>query len=640
MAPSLVGLTSLESATPAVDLVAGRYLYRWQLDALTSWLRCGRRGVVEAVTGSGKTNVALAAALDAHRRGLFVLVVVPSRVLMEQWHQRLTEVMPDGRIGRLGDNFRDQPKNCDVLITTRHSASARDLKPPTETGGLLIADECHGFGGSVLRKSLHRDYNERLGLTATFERSDDAVDDILMPYFGGVCFRYGFAEAISDGVCAQPRVAFVAVPLSEEERFEYIETEDQLVKARSILRAIPALPQKTFGEFLGAVNYLADNDAGPHGRAANDYLQAFGKRREIVANSTSKYEALGRFAESIKAADGSLLFTETVRAANHAVNRLDVEVAIEIITGSTGRKAREKILGDLRTGTLDAVAAPRVLDEGIDVPNANLGIVVSASRTRRQMIQRMGRILRRKEAGSGACFVIIFARNTLEDPTMSEDRDGFLDEIEAISERSHIFNVGQLEELAEYLDYQGPGTVIEPIRVGPFVPDAAKRDADDLAAAADSIVDGLASGWAEVTSPLSSRTAGRDVIDTISSELGFETLYAHMSFLAWSEPTWLHEKVWAQADDRLPTPPPPSETKKPDPELDDRPYLEIEKMVLPELSKERAKKQRLSTGEQPVQLVAVGSEWVVRCVGCGAESEPMKFKWQAMDETVECSCWR
>src|SRR3977135_1418927 len=71
-----------------------RELYRWQLDALISWLRCGRRGVIEAVTGSGKTDVAIAAASDALRRGRFVLVVVPSRVLMEQWHGRLTAALP------------------------------------------------------------------------------------------------------------------------------------------------------------------------------------------------------------------------------------------------------------------------------------------------------------------------------------------------------------------------------------------------------------------------------------------------------------------------------------------------------------------------------------------------------------------
>src|SRR6478672_7805579 len=96
-----------------------RELYRWQLDALISWLTCGRRGVVEAVTGSGKTDVAITAAADALRRGRFVLVVVPSRVLMEQRHGRLTTALPEARIGRLGDSGRDDAKWCDVLVATR-----------------------------------------------------------------------------------------------------------------------------------------------------------------------------------------------------------------------------------------------------------------------------------------------------------------------------------------------------------------------------------------------------------------------------------------------------------------------------------------------------------------------------------------
>src|ERR1041385_3400570 len=93
-------------------------LYRWQLGALVSWLRCGRRGVVEAVTGSGKTDVAIAAAADAWRRGRFVLVGVPSRVLVEQWRGRLTAALPTARIGRLGDSGKDLPGTCDVLVAT------------------------------------------------------------------------------------------------------------------------------------------------------------------------------------------------------------------------------------------------------------------------------------------------------------------------------------------------------------------------------------------------------------------------------------------------------------------------------------------------------------------------------------------
>src|SRR3989440_7994960 len=92
----------------------GRKLYRWQLEALVAWLRCGRRGVIEAVTGSGKTDVAIAAISDALQRGRFVLVLVPSRVLMEQWHGRLIAALPEARIGRLGDSGTDRPASCDV----------------------------------------------------------------------------------------------------------------------------------------------------------------------------------------------------------------------------------------------------------------------------------------------------------------------------------------------------------------------------------------------------------------------------------------------------------------------------------------------------------------------------------------------
>ena len=315
------------------------------------------------MTGSGKTDMALAAISDAHRRGLFVMVVVPTRVLIAQWHERLARAFPDLRIGRLGDSRRDEVDGCEVLVATRHSAASRRPVPAPGQGGLLIADECHGFGGGVLRRSLIGDYNERLGLTATLERSDDAIEKVILPYFGGVCFRYDFGAAIEDGVCAQPRVAFVSVPLEQKERAEYVATEQQLVDARRLLRAIPNMPM-AFAEFLPVVSHLAEKDAGEQGRAAREYLDALGKRREIVANSTAKYQALTTLAPTIRDAHGALVFTETVRAANHAINRLDTEVGIEIITGDTPRAARESILERLRTGSLDAVAAPAFSTKG------------------------------------------------------------------------------------------------------------------------------------------------------------------------------------------------------------------------------------------------------------------------------------
>jgi len=527
-----------------------RLLYRWQLDALESWLRCGRRGVIEAVTGSGKTDVAIAATADALRRGRFVLVVVPSRVLMEQWCGRLAEALPEARIGRLGDSGKDIPTSCDVLVATRHSAAAHKPVPPRGAGGLLIADECHGLGGGTLRRAMLKAYDERLGLTATLERSDDAVAELLLPYFGGVCHRYGFGQAIADGVCAPPRVAFIGVELSEAERAEYTATEQRLVSARSHLRGVHGMPLEPFGDFLAAVAHLAEKDAGADGRAAREYLDAFSKRRDIVAQSSGKYELLGTLAESIRDADGALVFTETVRAANHAINRLDPLVSIDLITGSTARGQRRRILDDLRVRRLHAVAAPRVLDEGVDVPDANLGIVMSASRTRRQMIQRMGRILRRKRPGVAARFVIMFAKDTLEDPTNRVERDGFLDEIERISEATGVFDSTQRRAIDEFLAAPGPDVVPEPERAG---------GAGELLAA----------------SPTTPSVA---------------------------------------------------------------PYLEVELANLPRIAKPRVKAKRLSTGEAPLEIARIGSQWRISCTGCGEASALVQFRWQVLDQTVTCLC--
>ncbi|MFN8028436.1 MAG: DEAD/DEAH box helicase [Acidimicrobiia bacterium] len=559
-------------------------LYRWQLDALVSWLRCGRRGVVEAVTGSGKTDVAIAAASDALRRGRFVLVIVPSRVLMEQWHGRLTAALPGARIGRLGDSGKDMPGVCDVLVATRHSAAAHKPLPPDGRAGLLVADECHGLGGGTLRRAMLPQYEERLGLTATLERSDDGVAKLLLPYFGGICHRYGFAEAIADGVCAPPRVAFIGVELTAEERKEYVATEQRLVNARLHLRGIPGMPVDPFGDFLAAVAHLAEHDGGANGRAAREYLDAFSARRDIVAQSSGKYELLGALADAIREANGALVFTETVRAANHAINRLDPHVSIDLITGSTARGQRREILDDLRVRRLHAVAAPRVLDEGVDVPDANLGIVMSASRTRRQMIQRMGRILRRKGPGVAARFVIMFAKDTLEDPTVSIERDGFLEEIERISDAIGVFDGEQRAAIDAFLAAPGPEVVPEPERLEHF------EAHDDI---------------------------GR---------------YAQLAFGRTHLLDAAGEELLRELEARLPAPP---AGKAPDPAA---PYLEVELPELPEIAKPRARVKRLSTGEAPLEIARVGDGWLISCTGCGETSAPVQFRWQALDQTVACLC--
>ena len=197
-------------------------------------------------------------------------------------------------------------------------------------------------------------------------------------------------------------------------------------------------------------------------------------------------------------------------------------MSIDLITGSTARRQRREILDDLRVRRLDAVAAPRVLDEGVDVPDANLGIVMSASRTRRQMIQRMGRILRRKQPGVAARFVIMFAKDTVEDPTNRIERDGFLDEIERISEATGVFDRGQSEALDTFLAAPGPPVVPEPEHLERYerVAAGAGRDAGQ----------GLES-----------------LGDVLADEMGVEAAYAFLSFAQGDRPDPRRETAHPQA---------------------------------------------------------------------------------------------
>jgi RNA polymerase primary sigma factor len=390
------------------------------------------------------------------------------------------------------------------------------------------------------------------------------------------------------------------VELTVEERAEYTATEQQLVDARQHLRQVRGMPLEPFGDFLAAVSHLAERDAGADGRAAREYLDAFSKRREIVARSSGKYELLGHLADAIREAHGALVFTETVRAANHAINRLDPLVSIDLITGATARRQRREILDDLRVRRLDAVAAPRVLDEGVDVPDANLGIVMSASRTRRQMIQRMGRILRRKQPGVAARFVIMFARDTLEDPAHRIDRDGFLDEIERISEAVRVFDDVRSEDLEAFLAAPGPDTVPEPQRLEGYARVLAEVDATDAQGGGDAV---------------------------LVADLGVETAYALLAYARGGPPAPARDAALERLAPRLPRPEP-----------DDAPYLDIELPELPEIATPTVKPKRLSTGQAPLAITQTASGWRIHCTGCGESSPFVQFRWQALEESVTCRC--
>ena len=427
-------------------------LYDWQREALDAWRAAGSRGVVEAVTGTGKTTVGITAAIAEVGRGGQVVVVVPTRELQSQWHGALAPVVPAGTmIGLMGDGYQDSLANHDLVIAVVNSARDGDLSP-RRPGGLLIADECHRYASSENRRALNEGLPRRLGLSATLARPDDGHLAWLMPYFGTVCYRLGYERARNDGVIAPFDVTLVCLEITDEERAIYDEQTDLMSRAAAVLIGRFNLPTEPFGAFIAAVSALARTD-GDESLPARRYLAALHERRRVLDEAKSKLTMLRELAPAVRDAERTLVFTSRIAASERAASMLvDLGVPAATLHSNLPTALRRERMDAFRDGRFKALVAPQVLDEGIDVPSADLAIVLGTSRSRRQMVQRMGRIVRRKSDGRRARFVVGYVVATIEDPVFGA-HESFLDEVSTVATRlvSHVPHIDGWDQLVAEL---------------------------------------------------------------------------------------------------------------------------------------------------------------------------------------------
>ncbi len=400
---------------------------------MDAWAAAGHRGVVEAVTGAGKTRVGLAAIDERFSAGGKSVVLVPTTALLHQWAERVHRRIPDAAVACLGDGTAGELRQCDVLVATLDSARSRRLLAPGHAA-LLVADECHRCASEVNRLSLADGFDRRLGLSATHARADGAHNTVTGPYFGGVVYRLGYPAAIAENVIARFKVALLAVSFSAPERIQYEYLDERVRRARRRLVQEFGVPGSPYGAFMRAINRLRTRGSKREAIAAGRYLSVFNRRRALMAETGAKFEALAKLEETLAGARRAIVFTQTVRSAERtAAELLDLGFDARALHSGLDRDTRRSLLLRFAGGGLHTIVAPQVLDEGLDVPDADLAIIVAASRQRRQMIQRMGRVLRRKSDGRMARFAVLFVEETSEDPALGA-HETFLDEITAAAD--------------------------------------------------------------------------------------------------------------------------------------------------------------------------------------------------------------
>jgi superfamily II DNA or RNA helicase len=360
------------SRAPQVDLVARLY----QREAIDAWKRHDGRGVVVLPTGAGKTVIALLATAEL---GLKTLVVVPTIELVQQWHRELAKRLdyPTSEVGMIGGGKRTLR---DLTVITYDSASMASRR--LDGFGLLIVDEVHHLPARAYRV-IARKVNApfRLGLSATPERADGG-HHALIDLIGPTVYRKSAAELARDEHIADFTEKRIFVDLTSDERLRY----DQLMAEFSFYiatrRAQLGRPDQMFTEMIRRSAF------DPGARAA---LSAHHQARMIALNAEAKLAGV-ELLLSGHLNDRVIIFCEY----NAMVDLLSERLLIPSITYRTPAAERRDILEKFRDGRYTKLVTGRVLNEGVDVPDANVAIVVSGSSASREYIQRLGRVLRPK----------------------------------------------------------------------------------------------------------------------------------------------------------------------------------------------------------------------------------------------------
>ncbi|MDL0126660.1 DEAD/DEAH box helicase family protein [Halobacterium salinarum] len=386
--------------TPTIQVDPRHY----QQAALEAWRKHERRGSVVLPTGSGKTFLGLQAIMDA---GVATLVVVPTIDLMNQWHATLTNAfgdqLPNG-VGVLGGGSHE----ITAVTVTTYDSAYRYVNEYGDQFGLLIVDEVHHLPAPTYRQipeMMIAPY--RLGLTATYERADDK-HEMLEELLGPVVYEEN-VDALAGEFLSEYETIHLEVELTPEERQQY-DTEYEIYREYVDSHEFDIWKERGYQEFLRRSSYDSQ------GRRA---LIAKQRAETIARTAHKKLDTLDTLIKQHHD-DRVIIFT----ANNDFAYDISQEFIVPCITHQTPTDERTDLLERFRTGEYSMLVTSQVLDEGIDVPAANVGIILSGSASKRQYAQRLGRILRPTDDRQPARLYEIIAANTKERYVSQQRRQG------------------------------------------------------------------------------------------------------------------------------------------------------------------------------------------------------------------------
>jgi len=361
-------------------------LRKCQSEAIKSWQDNRCSGIFQMATGSGKTLAAIRGSYSLFQRNskLLVIVTVPDKFLVQQWKENLRKFIK--RVYALSSSERDPLKNisnfikgfrreifsCGFIVTTLKSLPKIILMTSVipESEILLISDEVHSVGSENVRNILETFQTKfRLGLSATPERLfDDEGTDFIFNYFDGIIYEFSIKNGQEAGYLCE----YEYIPILCDLEGEEIELYADLTRKMR--------------------NCDPDDDKEIFQRLAM-------KRAAILKKAVSKIPKFDQLIQKLISKNQlnyGVIFCDDysqVRPVEDILERCNVNFAP--FDGNTSLEMRKKLREQLSSNSIDILLAKKCLDQGVDIPNLEIGIFLSSTGNPRQFIQRAGRLIRK-----------------------------------------------------------------------------------------------------------------------------------------------------------------------------------------------------------------------------------------------------
>lgn len=364
---------------PCPDLACKATLRGYQNEALEQWL-LQRKGVVVMPTGSGKTVLALKI---IERVNSSAFIVVPTLDLVRQWKEELQTF--DIEIG----TYTGEKKDLQAITVSTYDSAYINAENLGNRFKLLIFDEVHHLPAEGYRQIAEMFASPfRLGMTATYEREDELHEEIPR-LIGGKVYEIQ-TDDLAGEYLSRYETRKIAVELTEEEQKEY-ERYHKMFRNYIVSRHIKMRGPNDFKKIVMRSGYDSE---------ARDALLARNKAERVAYNSRAKID---KIQELLSKDDRIIIFTRY----NDMVYEICKRFFIPCITYRTDSHEREEVFNKFKNGEYSVLVSSQVLDEGIDVPEANVGIIVSGTGSSREYIQRLGRLLRPRENKKAVLYELV-----------------------------------------------------------------------------------------------------------------------------------------------------------------------------------------------------------------------------------------